>query len=178
MRKQELIKIFNSRLGVRDLEEALVEIDGIIQESLNYWNRYNKSSGTGTTIELEVTGVSHTFAAVEAPDQIIWIFDKDGEDYYKEYCYDSPVLSDMYPGSFLVKIQSAKTTLADFKTHADLPTPLSDLMFGQYGQAIHNVLNLGQLELEISIDTESILNDCKEKYDKAREEIAEHTDLA
>tara|TARA_Y100000034_G_scaffold103616_1_gene129408 strand:- start:618 stop:1160 length:543 start_codon:yes stop_codon:yes gene_type:complete len=177
MKKAEVIKMLNSRLGVANLEKALVEIDSIINYCLRFWSEHNISGTKTTNIEI-VNKISnaYTFDDLDAPDYVDKVFDKDIHQYVEGWDYCKPILSDIYPGTFIIFSRSSAAKLSDFETEPDLPAELNDLFFAEYCEAIHAVLNLGQLNIELSIDTQAIIENGRSKGEAAKDIIREHTD--
>jgi len=181
MTKDELIKFLNSRLGVSALDQALVEIDGIINHCLKLYSQYNKVSATDGTGTLEIenkTTDTHVFDAVDAPDAVEWVFDKDNRIYVDDFCYDNPILSQIYPGTFILRTGNTTIKLSTYADETKMPVDLQDYIFGEYCKAIHHVLNLGKLDIELGIDTQAILDTASEKGLRAYDRIVLHTDLA
>ena len=175
MDKEMLIQELNQRLGYEGFEELLTEIDALINNALKFWSRYYPSSGKTDSVSISVTSGAYIFDA-PFPDRIEFVFDSDAHNYYTGWCYTAPILSDMYPGNFIVGTVQVALKLSDFEP-GEMPDLLHDILYGDYCTAINNVAALGELNIPVGINTQHLLQEGQLRGERAREEVKMYKDL-
>jgi len=155
VKSEELIIALNSRLGIAGLNEALTPTNTIITHSIKFYQRYIRT-GTLASTSIEVTGQTYVFTTV-IPSSIHSIYSLDTGQEVDDFDYVPPLLMGLGLGKYLVRYSiQADPDLAEFDVIPDL---LEDLIFARYCKSINHALNIGKIEIPISLDTTSILEE-------------------
>lgn len=170
MKKRDLIIRLNARLGISGIEEALAEIDGVVDHSIRYYSRYI-TLGVPQTVQIEVTGPTYVFTSV-VPSSITSVLSEFGQ--AVDFEYSPPLLSGVDPGKYYVQyVVSGSNTLEQIQ---DLPDLLEDLIYSRYCKAVNHALNIGRIQIPLEVDTSSILAQGESLEEEAKRMIIEQKD--